>query len=151
MQARDSFLHSLDFALVGNPAAYASSSPAAPPPVPGVAPAAITTRPQPPPAAPIQQSVQALKAAVAAAPRTESPTAPAAPLPPPAPRAASAAAAGAAGDGTVPVPVDLPPTARGPRPSHMPKVSDRGALLQQCAAAVHEHAGRALALPHARR
>ncbi|PNH05968.1 hypothetical protein TSOC_007706 [Tetrabaena socialis] len=110
VQARDSFLHSLDFALVGN----TSSSPTPPAQqgpafvAPAIRPGSPRAAAAPPPVnarAPPQQPQQAARNSL-----TQPSAAPPAP-PAPVPRLS-----GATGGGTVPIPTDLPPSsARGSR------------------------------------
>ncbi|KAG2492042.1 hypothetical protein HYH03_009771 [Edaphochlamys debaryana] len=144
VQARDSFLHSLDFALVGGPssqpgpASYpiqSSSMPGSPKAAPApagaaaAAPAPVSVRPPAPPRNPT--------------PQRDSPTAAAAPVPPPAPPvprlsgASSGGLTGAPGSGTVPIPTELPSSARGSRGSGMAagKTSMSGiSVAEQCTA-----------------
>ncbi|PNW81008.1 hypothetical protein CHLRE_07g339050v5 [Chlamydomonas reinhardtii] len=135
VQARDSFLHSLDFALVGG-----SSQPAY------VQTPSIPDAPAMPPPAPV-----ALRAAAAAPQRNSTPsrdTAPAAPVPVAAAAAAAPAAAAVPrispappGAGTVPIPTDLPTSARGARSSSVVsnKTSMSGISVSDQCVAIFNH------------
>ncbi|KAG2434757.1 hypothetical protein HXX76_007644 [Chlamydomonas incerta] len=139
VQARDSFLHSLDFALVGG-----SSQPVYTQSVPGSPKAAAA--PAMPPPAPV-----AARAAPAAPQRNPTPSrdaAPAAPAPVAAPAAAAPAAAAvprisaaAPGAGTVPIPTDLPTSARGARSSSVAsnKTSMSGISVNDQCVAIFNH------------
>ncbi|KAG2442253.1 hypothetical protein HYH02_009737 [Chlamydomonas schloesseri] len=143
VQARDSFLHSLDFALVGGSSAQpvyvqtqsipgspkAAPAQAMPPPAP-VAPRAA--------AAPQRNPTPSRDAAAAApAPAAPAAAAPAAAAPAAVPRISTAAP----GAGTVPIPTDLPTSARGARSSSVAsnKTSMSGISVNDQCVAIFNH------------